>query len=173
MRNCLECGKDLQRQKIYCSRPCADKHRNKDLAQNHARKVNNTKFTKDTSVNRRHKELLIEERGHVCEQCKLATWQDVLITLEMEHIDGDRTNNTKQNLKLLCPNCHSLTATWKRPKNNAWFRRRYSDSEVAEAVKTSDNMFQCLKKLNLGWASAQTIVKVMLDQKICFFTNWE
>ena len=59
---------------------------------------------------------LIKERGHKCECCKLNEWIDKPITLELEHIDGDRCNNEKNNLKLLCPNCHSQTSTWRRCK---------------------------------------------------------
>ena len=35
------------------------------------------------------------------------------IPLEVEHVDGDYTNCYEENLKLLCPNCHSLTPTYK------------------------------------------------------------
>lgn len=34
-------------------------------------------------------------------------------TLEVEHIDGNWQNNAPSNLTLLCPNCHSLTATFR------------------------------------------------------------
>lgn len=33
--------------------------------------------------------------------------------LEIDHIDGDHRNNIEENLRLLCPNCHSLTPTYK------------------------------------------------------------
>jgi predicted HNH restriction endonuclease len=33
--------------------------------------------------------------------------------LEIEHIDGNFENNAEENLELLCPNCHSLTSTYK------------------------------------------------------------
>ncbi len=36
-----------------------------------------------------------------------------VIPLEIEHIDGDATNNKEENLTLLCPNCHSLTPTYR------------------------------------------------------------
>lgn len=39
------------------------------------------------------------------------------IPLEIEHVDGDRTNNELANLKLLCCNCHALTPTWRRRKD--------------------------------------------------------
>lgn len=35
------------------------------------------------------------------------------IPLEIEHLDGDYTNNKEENLAVLCPNCHSLTSTYK------------------------------------------------------------
>ena len=35
------------------------------------------------------------------------------IPLEVEHIDGNFQNNNEDNLTLLCPNCHSLTSTYK------------------------------------------------------------
>lgn len=35
------------------------------------------------------------------------------VPLEVEHIDGNWVNNKEENLKLLCPNCHSLTSTYR------------------------------------------------------------
>ena len=57
---------------------------------------------------------LINTRGNICECCRLSTWLNNPITLEVHHINGDRTNNNPDNLQLLCPNCHSLTATWRK-----------------------------------------------------------
>lgn len=51
-----------------------------------------------------------------CYSCGLTNWLDQLIPLELEHIDGDRSNNLLENLTLLCPNCHALTPTY-RGKN--------------------------------------------------------
>lgn len=43
-------------------------------------------------------------------------WQGGEISLELDHIDGDNTNNELSNLRYLCPNCHALTETY-RGKN--------------------------------------------------------
>lgn len=51
------------------------------------------------------------------EDCGISIWKDKKITLELDHIDGDNTNNMLSNLRLLCPNCHSLTKTWRGRKN--------------------------------------------------------
>lgn len=71
-----------------------------------------SKFTRAVNL----KPHLIKERGHKCESCCLSEWMNQPITLEIEHIDGDRTNNSIDNLQLLCCNCHALTATWRNRK---------------------------------------------------------
>lgn len=38
--------------------------------------------------------------------------------LHVHHIDGDATNNSEENLQLLCPNCHSLTENFGRLNSN-------------------------------------------------------
>jgi hypothetical protein len=64
------------------------------------------------------KNRLIKEgyKQHICESCKLDTWLDELIPLELHHIDGDNTNNKIENLQLLCPNCHAKTPSYRRKK---------------------------------------------------------
>lgn len=53
---------------------------------------------------------------HQCSCCGLSEWQSQPIPLELDHIDGDNLNNAIENLRLLCPNCHALTPTY-RGKN--------------------------------------------------------
>ena len=55
-------------------------------------------------------------KEHKCECCGLTTWMNEPIPLELHHIDGNRTNHKLENLKLLCPNCHAQTETY-RAKN--------------------------------------------------------
>ena len=51
-------------------------------------------------------------------KCARCGWSEINpytnnIPLEIEHIDGNYKNNSESNLILLCPNCHSLTSTYK------------------------------------------------------------
>ncbi|MGW7575406.1 HNH endonuclease signature motif containing protein [Streptomyces sp. NPDC054765] len=41
-------------------------------------------------------------------------WQDKPMTLEVDHINSDWSDNRPENLRLLCPNCHAVTDTWCR-----------------------------------------------------------
>ncbi len=59
------------------------------------------------------RKLLISERGHKCESCKNETWLGKVIPLEVDHINGDHENHSRDNIRLLCPNCHALTPTYK------------------------------------------------------------
>ena len=80
---------------------------------------------KQTRFNNRHarvfdqcsmivkKKILIEEYGHQCMGCKLTEWIGAVIPLDIDHIDGNHDNNQKSNFRLLCPNCHALTPTYK------------------------------------------------------------
>ena len=51
-----------------------------------------------------------------CEQCHMNTWNGKPIPLELEHVNGKRFDNRIENLRLLCPNCHAQTSTY-RGKN--------------------------------------------------------
>jgi 5-methylcytosine-specific restriction endonuclease McrA len=58
---------------------------------------------------------LIQKFGERCSRCGWAERHPITgnIPVELEHIDGDWQNNQADNLTLLCPNCHSLTATYR------------------------------------------------------------
>lgn len=72
-----------------------------------------TRTWEDLKSDRSRKVWLLKERGHECEICKLSTWMDQKITIELDHIDGNPEHHEKENLRLICPNCHSQTPTWR------------------------------------------------------------
>ena len=55
-------------------------------------------------------------KKHKCECCGITEWNGQPTPIELDHIDGNRYNNTIENLRILCPNCHAQTPTY-RGKN--------------------------------------------------------
>lgn len=52
-----------------------------------------------------------------CESCGISEWLGKKLPLELDHINGVPNDHRIENLRLLCPNCHALTPTWRGRKN--------------------------------------------------------
>lgn len=50
---------------------------------------------------------------HRCVRCLRTEWEGQPIPLELNHISGNRNDNSLTNLEMLCPNCHALTPHYK------------------------------------------------------------
>jgi hypothetical protein len=77
--------------------------------------LNKRKVTRvcDARTPQTRRKILLHTRGNKCENCCLTVWCGSGIPLEVEHVDGNSDNNDEKNLKLLCPNCHAQTPTYK------------------------------------------------------------
>lgn len=97
--------------------------------------------------NKKLKEAIIHAQGYVCSECGIDSWNEKSITLELDHIDGDNLNNDPTNLRLLCPNCHSQTDTF-RGRNIP--KLRVTDEMLLDALSTTDNIRKALLKVGLS-----------------------
>lgn len=107
IRFCIYCKKELKRTNkaiTACSPQCR--------ADYQFSLIKNAFYSgKQVSEHSARKILLSEHKE--CSICLLSEWQNSKIVLELDHIDGNCTNNVISNLRLLCPNCHSQTITSK------------------------------------------------------------
>jgi hypothetical protein len=80
----------------------------------------------------------------------LNSWLGQELILELEHKDGDNKNNERNNLEMICPNCHSLTETW-RGRNKRERRHRVPDKRLLESLLINNwNMRQSLLDVGLS-----------------------
>lgn len=87
-----------------------------------------------------------------CSICSIDSWNHQDLSLHLDHIDGNPTNNLIYNLRLLCPNCHSQTSTYcgKNNKGNkvAKIKPRCIDCNVVVSTTWTQRCLQCRNSLN-------------------------
>lgn len=116
-RCCKNCNSKLPiNNNVFC---------NKDCYLDFYKKVNLEKFENGEIVgNITIRKVLIEKYGDKCFLCKQnSIWNDLPLVLQVDHIDGNSDDNTPNNLRLLCPNCHSQTETSKDKKTKKETKR--------------------------------------------------
>ena len=69
-----------------------------------------------------------------CNSCKISIWLSRPLVLELDHIDGNSRNNELSNLRLLCPNCHSMTPTFRGRNKTSLGHYRRKSRDVRKCV---------------------------------------
>ena len=177
MKQCPKCNTEHNKLGTFCSRACANsrvcsdenKHKKsialKDRPSTQtaadrtvaAEKLRNTRLQKYLSTpfdelgceNRRRR--VFEEQEHKCIKCGISEWSGHKISLELEHKDGNTENNKRENLEGLCPNCHSITDTWRgrnKPARNGIVD--ITDKFLLQCLQETDNIRQGLLKAGIA-----------------------
>jgi len=111
---CLNCKKIINKRCKYCSNKCQKEYQYKMYIEDWKNNQEDG-MRGDYQVSSYIKTYLFKKYNNKCARCG---WGELNIytnniPLEIEHIDGNYKNNREKNLILLCPNCHSLTSTYK------------------------------------------------------------
>ena len=119
MRKCKTCKKQLSKktQQFYCSNRCQKEYTYFSFVIKWKKGV--APVTKN--ISKHIKRYFIETYGEKCSLCGWNKRHTVTrkVPLEIDHIDGKSNNNQESNLRLICPNCHSLTPHFRRLNKNS------------------------------------------------------
>lgn len=127
MFECAGCGVQIERRgalvRVYCSNRCQRAH---ERRRNTARWLASGVAVLSTRSDHYVRLHIVAEQGHCCAVCAQGLeWNDGALVLVLDHVDGDSTNNRRENLRLICPNCDSQLPTYKnRNKGRGRHARR-------------------------------------------------
>lgn len=132
-------------------------------------KDNSLIFTENSNASSHYvRSLLLKHKlkEYKCEECGITdSWNNKSINLQMDHINGNRKDHRLENLRWLCPNCHSQTETFCSRNSN---KKSVSDGELEKALLESPNIRQALAKFDLenggNYRRAKRILKKVLDE---------
>lgn len=116
---CLNCGKDITSAKNtthkYCSNRCQRDYEYKKWVEQYKKDNSIAKSTKWGQIPKPLRRYIFEKYDNKCCKCG---WSEInpytqTLPLEIDHINGNSEDNSEDNLQLLCPNCHSLTPSYR------------------------------------------------------------
>lgn len=123
---CLQCGSEILGRKAvkFCTQICSAIYRKQQTY--NLIQADKLESVSDYVI----KQFLLDTLGHSCNICLNQEWNDLPIPLEIDHIDGHSDNRVLSNYRLLCPNCHAQTPTYKsKNKGNGRHSRRQRYAE--------------------------------------------
>ena len=130
--NCIECDTIKKRttghaENKFCSNNCQHQYMFKERIKKWIEDptTGNSKAGAAVWVKR----FILQKQNYKCSKCGIQDWNNKPITLELEHKDGNSSNNTEENLECLCPNCHSQTSTYKAKNKGNGRKLRYIQLE--------------------------------------------
>jgi 5-methylcytosine-specific restriction endonuclease McrA len=130
-------------------------------------------FIDNSNVSReRVKNLILSSNllEYKCQKCgNVGEWLDETIVLDLDHINGHRQDHRIENLRFLCPNCHSQTKTYKT--KNIDNLKSVNENDIITHIKDSKNIREVLLKLGLkdGYNYGK-IYKIMIKHNLKFPT---
>ena len=109
---------------------------------------------------------IIIKKGYLefkCKICDIKEWNNKPISLELDHIDGDRNNNKLENLRILCPNCHSQTPTWKNKRN---LKKNILENKqiIIDKFKKGESVNSILNSLKLNNGHNYKVIEKILNE---------
>jgi hypothetical protein len=122
---CVYCEKECNLfSKKYCSLDCQHKDLSKKKYEHFLN--NNQEYCRENFNPRSFKKKFLEEQNHKCAICNMDDeWMGKILVFVLDHIDGDASNNNRNNLRLVCPNCDSQLSTFKSRNKNSARKNRY------------------------------------------------
>ena len=115
-KQCKHCSKLIPNMNTYCDNNCQQLYQKEKYIKEWKSGLQKGYRSEKTYMLSRHVQSYLRDRcGNKCETCGWSQKNQYTnqVPLEIDHIDGDASNCVEANLRMICPNCHSLTPTFR------------------------------------------------------------
>ena len=134
-RKCENCGEvfvgPISRK--FCSNKCSQEYKHKIAYKNYLN--DSEKYCKGNYTPKNFKDEFMREQNNVCIICGAKPEHNGKpLVFVLDHIDGDASNNKRENLRMICPNCDSQLPTFKSKNKNST-RKNYWKENIIKKLK--------------------------------------
>ena len=126
---CLNCNNPTNNNNKYCSNKCSAEKMHMNSYNYFL--LNPNEFNRGNYTPKSFKKIFLKDQDFKCKICGMDNiWNNNELVFVLDHIDGDSSNNKRENLRLICPNCDSQTSTFKSKNKNSTQRNYWKEKII-------------------------------------------
>jgi predicted transcriptional regulator len=134
LKKCINC-EELTKNK-FCTSFCSSSYKHKEAYNDYLK--NNYKYCNGGYTPKNFKDFFLNDQNNKCQICNIdSKWMNRDLIFVIDHIDGDASNNKRENIRMICPNCDSQTETFKSKNKNSK-RRNYWKEKIIKDILQND-----------------------------------
>ena len=127
-RNCKNCDKIILlsnwNKQQFCNKKCEGEYKSKKAYEDYLLNPEKHCTALYSPVN--FKKFILAEQNNKCAKCGIEPiWMNIILIFVLDHIDGNASNNRRENMRMICPNCDSQLDTYKSKNKNSARKERY------------------------------------------------
>jgi hypothetical protein len=125
-KRCIHCNDtffSMDPTTIYCTHQCNINYKKQKKYEDYLNNQEKYCGIRTIAFLKQH---ILKEQNNCCAICGMENvWNEKPIVFVLDHINGDASNNMRNNLRLVCPNCDSQLDTYKSKNKNSARKERY------------------------------------------------
>ena len=135
---CRNCGASIPSSRLFCSQSCCREYKQKEAYNDFLN--NPEKYCRPNYTPKSFKKIFIEEQGGVCAICGCKPeWNGKPLVFILDHINGDASDNHRENLRMICPNCDTQLPTFKSKNKNSTRRNYWKNKIINDLSNKNDD----------------------------------
>ncbi len=145
-KTCLNCNIEFESKwgSKFCSLKCSSEYQHKLAYKNFL--DNPEDYCRGNYTPKKFKDYFLQEQHNKCAICGIPPeWNGKPLVFIIDHIDGDASNNKRENLRMICPNCDTQLDTFKSKNKNSTRRNYWKENIIKKVINSNEELEKLLK----------------------------